>query len=110
MKLVIVFLISISIIFSHSLKTLAIDQNQVELYIEEWNQKRGLAFEYLEKAQKAFESGDELTGCVQEKEAAKYGIEGTKSLILANKISESGNDINELEAGLAEWYKLRDYC
>ncbi len=110
MKFLTIFLICLSFLFSYDFTLLASEQSQLEIYIEDWNEKKDLASEYLIEAQKAFKNGDELTGCVKEKEAAKYGIEATNSLILANKISSTNNNLDNLEALLEEWYRLRDYC
>ncbi len=48
--------------------------------------------------------------CSRQREAAKYGIEATESLIKAFKINGSKIEMENLQAGLKKWKELRDYC
>ena len=79
-------------------------------YMQIWNEKIELASQYLKDAESSFKNGDELQGCVKQREAAKYGVEATESLIKAFEISGSTSDMSNIESGLDKWKELRDFC
>ena len=81
-----------------------------ESYMQEWNDKRELATQYLLDAEKALKEGDEATGCVAQRKASKYGIEATESLIKAMKINGSTDGLENFESGLNKWKELGDFC
>ena len=81
-----------------------------ESYMQEWNDKRELATQYLLDAEKALKEGDEATGCVIQRKASKYGIEATESLIKAMKLKGSSDGLDNFESGLNKWRELGDFC
>ena len=81
-----------------------------ESYMHEWNEKRELATQYLLEADKALREGDEVTGCITQRKASKYGIEATKSLIKAMRINGSTDGLENFESGLNKWKELGDFC
>ncbi|WP_320667493.1 hypothetical protein [Prochlorococcus sp. MIT 1307] len=81
-----------------------------ESYMQEWNEKRELATQYLRDAERALKEGDEAISCTTQRKASKYGIEATESLIKAMKINGSTDGIENFELGLNKWRELRDFC
>ncbi len=79
-------------------------------YLQNWDQKIKLASEYLEKAEMELKNGNEMQGCIKQRQAAKYGIEATESLIKAFKESGSNEDMTNIKNGLNKWKELRDFC
>ena len=90
----------------------ALDTNKedFESHMNNWNQNIKLASEYLDKAEKELKNGDAIQSCIKQKQAAKYGIEATESLIKAFKENGSEGDIKSFETGLEKWKELRDFC
>ena len=89
---------------------LADSQISFDDYMKIWNENIELASQGLNDAESAFKNGDALQGCVKQREAAKYGVEATESLIKAFEISGSTGDMSNLESGLDKWKELRDFC
>ena len=81
-----------------------------EFYMQEWNDKRGLATQYLLDAENALKEGNKASGCVKQRKASKYGIEATESLIKAMKIHGSTDGLENFESGLNRWRELGDFC
>ena len=79
-------------------------------YMQQWDEKRELATQYLLQAEKYLKEGDELSGCSSQEKASKYGIEATQALINAMKINDSTEGIQDLKAGLNKWKELGDFC
>lgn len=98
------------IIISQSHIALADSEKNFSKYMQIWNEKKDLASQYLEEAEKAFKSGDELSGCVAQQKAAEFGIDATNSLIKAMKANGSNNGIENIESGLRKWEELKDFC
>ena len=89
---------------------LADSGKEFDANLENWNEKISLASKYLEDAEKELKNGDAIQGCINQKKAAKYGIEATESLIKAFKESGSEQDISNIKSGLDKWKELRDFC
>ena len=81
-----------------------------EFYMQEWNNKRELAAQYLLEAEKALKEGNKSLGCVQQSKASKYGIKATEALIKAMKINGSIDGIDNFKSGLNKWRELGDFC
>ena len=81
-----------------------------ETYMKVWDEKRGLATEYLMKAEKSLKEGDKTNGCANQRKASQYGIEATQSLIKAMKINGSEDGFEGLASGLNKWRELGDFC
>ena len=86
------------------------NKDDFESHMNNWNQNIKLASEYLDKAEKELKNGDAIQSCIKQKQAAKYGIEATESLIKAFKENGSEGDIKSFETGLEKWKELRDFC
>ncbi len=108
MNYLIGMMLFISIIFTSIDKVIA--GSEYDKLMNEWNLKIELASDSLKEAEAALKEGDALEGCVKQREAGKQGVEATQSLIKAFKLSESTQDISNLEAGLNKWKELRDFC
>ncbi|KGG12533.1 MULTISPECIES: HEPN domain-containing protein [Prochlorococcus] len=89
---------------------LASEEIEFKTYMNSWNENIEKASRYLKEAEAEFKRGDELQGCVKQRQAAKYGIKGTESLIKAFEISESTSDLSNIQSGLDKWKELRDFC
>ena len=100
----------IIIIFMHAPLSSALSNDDYKSYLQVWDQKIKLASEYLKDAEEELKNGNEAIACKKQREAAKYGIEATESLIKAFKISGSTNDLSDLRVGINKWEELRDFC
>ncbi len=110
MKQLLAFLFILLIFGLNNQVAKAEGQESFEILMQEWNQKKELASQYLIEAEDAFKSGDELSGCVTQQKAGIYGIEATESLIKAMKSKGATDGLENLEAGLNKWKELRDFC
>ncbi len=81
-----------------------------EYYYNIWVEKSALASNYLTESEKAFENGDELTGCAALTKASNFGIEATNSLISAINTTETKDGLDNLEVGLQKWIELGEAC
>ncbi len=102
-----IFFLYLLILVNPVLADLEIDFND---YMKIWNEKIELASQHLKEAESAFKLGNELEGCVHQRDAANYGVEATESLIKAFEISGSTDDMSNIESGLDKWKELRDFC
>ena len=103
-------LVSCLIVLLITIQSAAAFAKGFESYMQEWNEKRELATQYLSEADRALKEGDEVTGCITQRKASKYGIEATKSLIKAMKINGSTDGLENFESGLNKWKELGDFC
>ena len=90
--------------------SLSEELSNFDYHLENWNKNIELASQYLKDAEKELKNGDELQGCINQRKAAKYGIEATESLIKAFEVNGSTEDITNIKAGLNKWKELRDFC
>ena len=85
-------------------------ETEFEFYLGDFYKKQELASQMLREIEKDLKIGSREKVCARQREAAKYGIEATHSLIKAFKINGSTTEIESLQAGLNKWKELRDYC
>ena len=88
----------------------ASSETNFEKFMNEWNEKKELASQYLLKAEEQFEEGDELSACATQKEASEYGILATQSLIYAMEVNGTTDSIENLKAGINKWKEIGDVC
>ena len=103
-------IILIIIIFIYAPLVSAFSNEDYKSYLDVWDQKIKLASEYLKEAEKELKDGNEAVACKNQREAAKYGIEATESLIKAFEVSGSTDDLSDLRVGISKWEELRDFC
>ena len=105
------FLISlIFVFFLFFLVTSVNAETEFEMYLSNFYQKQEQASKILKEIETDLKDGSRDRVCARQREAASYGIEATESLIKAFKINGSKTEIENLQAGLAKWRELRDYC
>ena len=85
-------------------------RDRFEMYLSDFYQKQDKASKILKAIEIDLKDGSRDKVCARQREAAKYGIEATESLIKAFKINDSNIEIENLQAGLNKWKELRDYC
>jgi len=85
-------------------------ETEFEMYLSDFYQKQDKASKILKEIEIDLKDGTRDKVCSRQREAAKYGIEATESLIKAFKINGSKIEIENLQAGLNKWKELRDYC
>ena len=85
-------------------------QTEFEMYLTDFYQKQDRASKILKGIEIDLKDGSRESVCSRQREAAKYGIEATESLIKAFEINGSKNEMENLQAGLNKWKELRDYC
>ena len=85
-------------------------ETEFEIYLNDFYQKQERASKILKGIELGLKDGSRDRVCSKQREAARYGIEATESLIKAFKINGSKTEIENLEAGLNKWKELRDYC
>ena len=81
-----------------------------EMYMNDFYTKQEKASNLLKEIEIDLKNGSTVRVCSRQKQAAKYGIEATKSLIKAFEIDGTTTDMNIFQAGLDKWKELRDYC
>ena len=84
--------------------------SEFDLYLSDFYQKQEKATKILKEIEMDLKDGSRDKVCARQREAAKYGIEATESLIKAFEINGSKNEIENIQAGLEKWRELRDYC
>ena len=85
-------------------------ETEFEMYLSDFYQKQDRASKILKGIEIDLKDGSRDRVCTRQREAARYGIEATESLIKAFKINESKIEMENLQAGLNKWKELRDYC
>ena len=85
-------------------------ETEFEMYLSDFYQKQDKASKILKEIEIDLKEGTRDKVCSRQREAAKYGIEATESLIKAFKINGSKIEMENLQAGLNKWKELRDYC
>ena len=85
-------------------------ETDFEMYLSDFYQKQDKASKILKEIEIDLKDGTRDKVCSRQREAAKYGIEATESLIKAFKINGSKIEMENLQAGLNKWKELRDYC
>ena len=85
-------------------------ESEFEMYLIDFYQKQGKASKILKEIETDLKDGSRDRVCSKQREAARYGIEATESLIKAFKTNGSKTEIDNLQAGLDKWRELRDYC
>ena len=85
-------------------------ETEYEMYLNNFYQKQGKASEILKEIEIDLKDGSRERVCTRQREAARYGIEATESLIKAFEINGSKTEIESLQSGLNKWKELRDYC
>ena len=85
-------------------------ETDFEMYLSDFYQKQDKASKILKEIEIDLKDGTRDKVCSRQREAAKYGIEATESLIKAFKINGSNIEMENLQAGLNKWKELRDYC
>ena len=85
-------------------------ETEFEMYLSDFYQKQDKASKILKEIEIDLKDGSRDKVCARQREAAKYGIEATESLIKAFKINGSKIEMENLQAGLNKWKELRDYC
>ena len=106
-------LLILTIIFSYFLFISLLQvkaETEFEMYLNDFYKKQELASKILKEIETDLKNGSRDEVCVRQRKAANYGIEATKSLIKAFKISGSNTQVENLQVGLNKWKELRDYC
>ena len=85
-------------------------ETEFEIYLSDFYQKQEQASKILKEIEIDLKDGSRDRVCARQREAARYGIEATESLIKAFKINGSKIEMENLQAGLNKWKELRDYC
>ena len=85
-------------------------ETEFEMYLSDFYQKQDRASKILKGIEIDLKDGSRDRVCTRQREAARYGIEATESLIKAFEINGSKTEIENLKAGINKWKELRDYC
>ena len=85
-------------------------ETEFEMYLSDFYQKQDKASRILKTIEIDLKDGSRDRVCARQREAARYGIEATESLIKAFKINGSKSEMENLQSGLNKWKQLRDYC
>ena len=101
-------LISLVLLFSSVISVNA--ESEFEMYLSDFYQKQEKASKILKEIETDLKDGSRDRVCARQREAARYGIEATESLIEAFKTKGSKNEIENLQAGLNKWIELREDC
>jgi len=107
-RLFLLLFISVVLLFFSVISVNA--ESEFEMYLSDFYQKQDKASKILKGIETDLKDGSRDRVCARQREAASYGIEATESLIKAFKINGSKTEIENLQAGLAKWRELRDYC
>ena len=101
-------LLSFVVLFSSVISVNA--ESKFEMYLSDFYQKQEKASKILKEIETDLKDGSRDRVCARQREAARYGIEATESLIKAFKINGSKTEMENLQAGLNKWKELRDNC
>ena len=85
-------------------------ETEFEMYLSDFYQKQDKASKILKEIEMDLKDGSRSRVCTRQREAARYGIEATESLIKAFRINGSETEMENLQAGLNKWKEIRDYC
>ena len=85
-------------------------ESEFEMYLNDFYQNQEKAGKILKEIESDLKEGSRDGVCKRQREAARYGIKATESLIKAFETNGSSNEINNLKTGLDKWRELRDYC
>ena len=85
-------------------------ETEFEMHLNDFYQKQARASKILKGIEIDLKDGSRDRVCTRQREAARYGIEATESLIKAFEINGSKTEIESLQSGLNKWKELRDYC
>ena len=85
-------------------------ETEFDMYLIDFYQKQERASKILKDIETDLKGGSKDNVCARQREAARYGIEATESLIKAFKLNGSKTQMENLQAGLDKWRELRDYC
>ena len=106
-----IFILSLTFyLFLFCLLKSVMAETEFEMYLSDFYQKQDKASKILKEIEIDLKDGTRDKVCSRQREAAKYGIEATESLIKAFKINGSKIEMENLQAGLNKWKELRDYC
>ena len=103
-------LLLISLVLLFSLVISANAESEFELYLNDFYQKQEKASKILKEIETELKGGSRDRICAKQREAARYGIEATESLIKAFNTNSSKIQMEDFKAGLDKWRELRDYC
>ena len=78
--------------------------------MNDFYQKQEKASKLLKEIESDLRDGSNQRVCARQREAARYGIEATESLIKAFRKNGSKIETENFQAGLDKWRELRDYC
>ena len=81
-----------------------------EMNLSIFYQQQQKAVNILREIEKELKNGSRNRVCTRQREAARYGIEATESLIKVLKNNGSKTEIENLQSGLDKWKDLRDNC
>ena len=109
MKRLLLLSLIVFISLSFSLKQVKAE-TAFEMYLNDFYQKQDRASKILKGIEIDLKDGSRDRVCSRQREAARYGIEATESLIKAFEINGSKAEMENLQAGLNKWKELRDYC
>ena len=108
-RLFLLMLISVVLLFFSEISVNA--ESKFEIFLSDFYQKQDKASKILKDIETNLKDGSRDRVCARQREAARYGIEATESLIKAFKINGSNKtEMENLQAGLDKWRELRDYC
>tara|TARA_B100000214_G_scaffold216406_1_gene157204 strand:- start:23 stop:352 length:330 start_codon:yes stop_codon:yes gene_type:complete len=85
-------------------------ESEFDMYLSDFYQKQEKASKILKEIETDLKDGSRDRVCARQREAARYGIEATESLIKAFKTKGSITEMETIKAGLDKWKELRDYC
>ena len=104
------FLLLISVFLLLFSATSVNADSEFEMYLSDFYQKQDKASKILKEIETDLKEGSRERVCKRQREAARYGIEATESLIKAFETNGSEYEIKNLQGGLKKWMELRDYC
>ena len=107
-RLIILLFISVVLLFFLVISVNA--ESDFEMYLSDFYQKQEKASKILKEIETDLKDGSRHRVCARQREAARYGIEATESLIKAFKTNGSKTEMENLQAGLDKWRELKDYC
>ncbi len=85
-------------------------ESEFEMYLSDFYLNQEKASKILKEIETDLKDGSREKVCARQRQAAKYGIEATESLIKAFKTNGSKIELENLQTGIDKWRELRDYC